>query len=241
MKTILTHFYNEEYLLPFWLKHHKKYFDYGILIDYDSNDNSIDIIKKICPDWKIIKSKNKVFDAYKCDEELIEIETEIKDFRICLNVTEFLIGNYVILNDYIETKKYFLIPSYVMVDDENQMYNHVNENLLLERMNGIDFEKDNNFRIRRARCLSNLCMQYPLGRHFENYNTDQFRILWYGYSPFNEMTIKRKLQIQDRIPESDKFNKLGHEHLITESQLIEKFHYYQTKSENLYDKIKHLI
>ena len=45
--TIISHFYNEEYLLPFWLNHHKKYFTNAIMIDYDSTDNSVDIIKKI--------------------------------------------------------------------------------------------------------------------------------------------------------------------------------------------------
>jgi hypothetical protein len=33
MITLLSHFYNEEYLLPFWIEHHKKQFDYAILID----------------------------------------------------------------------------------------------------------------------------------------------------------------------------------------------------------------
>ena len=34
--TIIAHFFNEEYLLPWWLNHHKKIFDYGILFDYSS-------------------------------------------------------------------------------------------------------------------------------------------------------------------------------------------------------------
>ena len=53
-KTVLTHFYNEEYLLPWWLSHHKKIFDHGILIDYHSTDRSREIIKAICPTWEII-------------------------------------------------------------------------------------------------------------------------------------------------------------------------------------------
>jgi hypothetical protein len=48
MKTVISHFYNEEYMLPWWLKHHRQYFDHGILIDYGSTDKSLDIIKKIC-------------------------------------------------------------------------------------------------------------------------------------------------------------------------------------------------
>ena len=60
-KTVLTHFYNEEYLLPWWLDHHKKYFDHGILIDYASTDKSVEIIKEICPTWTEVKSKNEFF------------------------------------------------------------------------------------------------------------------------------------------------------------------------------------
>ncbi len=54
-KTIISHFYNEEYLLPWWLEHHKKYFNHGIMINYASTDNSVSIIKQICPDWTAIE------------------------------------------------------------------------------------------------------------------------------------------------------------------------------------------
>ena len=53
-KTVVTHFFNEEYLLPWWLEHHKKYFDHGVMIDYNSTDSSVEIIKKICPTWTIV-------------------------------------------------------------------------------------------------------------------------------------------------------------------------------------------
>ena len=56
--TVISHIYNEEYLLPFWLQYHSKIFNDGIIIDYYSTDNSINIINKICPNWKIIKTKN---------------------------------------------------------------------------------------------------------------------------------------------------------------------------------------
>ena len=39
-KIIFSHFYNEEFLLPFWLQHHKKIFDHGVLFDYDSSELS---------------------------------------------------------------------------------------------------------------------------------------------------------------------------------------------------------
>ena len=47
--TLLTNIFNEEYLLPFWLNHHKNMFDEIIIIDYNSTDKSIEICKSICP------------------------------------------------------------------------------------------------------------------------------------------------------------------------------------------------
>jgi len=42
--TLLTNVFNEEYLLPFFLHHHKKMFDEIIVIDYNSTDKSIGIV-----------------------------------------------------------------------------------------------------------------------------------------------------------------------------------------------------
>lgn len=56
--TLISHIFNEEYLLPFWLEHHSKIFDNGIIIDYYSTDRSIEIINKFCPTWTVIKTKN---------------------------------------------------------------------------------------------------------------------------------------------------------------------------------------
>jgi hypothetical protein len=77
-KTIISHFYNEEYLLPWWLEHHKKYFNHGIMINYASTDNSVSIIRQACPDWTVINSRNKFFDAKLIDDEVSDIESNVK-------------------------------------------------------------------------------------------------------------------------------------------------------------------
>ena len=51
--TVISHIFNEEYLLPFWLENHKNMFDHGIIIDYCSTDSSVEIIKKYCPTWEL--------------------------------------------------------------------------------------------------------------------------------------------------------------------------------------------
>ena len=94
MKSIISHFYNEEYLLPWWLNHHKKYFDYGLMINYASTDRSVEIINKICPDWKVVDSVNKEFGAKECGDEVEYYEKRISGWKICLTITEFIVGDF---------------------------------------------------------------------------------------------------------------------------------------------------
>ena len=90
MKTVISHFYNEEHLLPWWLNHHKQIFDHGIMIDYHSTDRSMEIIREICPDWELRYTRNKYFDSTPIDQEVMDIEKKLEGWRMCLNTTEFL-------------------------------------------------------------------------------------------------------------------------------------------------------
>ena len=234
MKTIISHFYNEEYLLPWWLKHHKQFFDHGIMIDYHSTDNSVNIIKEICPTWEIVESKNKEFDAADVDVEVMEIESKLDGWRIVLNTTEFLIGDFEKLSQ-INKPEDIIISSYVMVDNVNEefTYPNINKSLISQRLNGF---KDVGFR--RGRKLSNFYSTYPLGRHYNIINTDNFIILWYGFSPMNDSIIKRKLQIQNKMPESDKQNGQGYQHITNENKIKNDFKDLQNKSYDLTINIK---
>ena len=44
--TVISGIYNEEYLLPFWLEHHRKIFDHGVIVDWHSTDRSLEIIRE---------------------------------------------------------------------------------------------------------------------------------------------------------------------------------------------------
>ena len=211
MKSVICHFYNEEYLLPWWLNHHKKYFDYGLMINYASTDRSVEIIKEICPDWQVVDSVNPEFDAAKCDNEIEYYEEQIPGWKIVLNVTEFLVGKYSLLTDEKSPKKIF-IPSFYFVDKSDNTVVESNIPLYEQLSNGIDFV--DNPMIRKLRCLHNHQIKYVPGRHFSNFDdaTDDFVIFNYGFSPMNEDLISRKLQIQYRIPESDKRKNWGSEH-----------------------------
>ena len=80
--TVVCHFYNEEYLLPFWLKHHRTMFAHGILIDYHSTDQSVAIIRDLCPTWDVRTSRNTMFQAVLVDEEVMEIEAGVGGYKI---------------------------------------------------------------------------------------------------------------------------------------------------------------
>ena len=97
--TVITNIYNEEYYLPYWLAYHKKIFDHGIVVDYCSTDNSMDIVRKICPNWTIRTTKNitkegKPYFHSACNDiEAMNIEKEVDGYKIFLNTTEWLLIN----------------------------------------------------------------------------------------------------------------------------------------------------
>jgi hypothetical protein len=214
MKTILSHFYNEEYLLPWWLEHHKKYFDHGILVDQRSTDNSVNIIKSICPTWEVIQSRNDLFDCCGTDSEMQELESKLTGWRATLTTTEFLCGNYDML-DKNETNQY-VVKAFIMVDlpsEKDQMPTY--DKPLIEQKSWGYW--DNGYR--PGRSIHTKEVPYRFGRHCPNITTEELAIFWYGWSPWTEGTKKRKLQIQHRIPEIDVRRGFGGQHHVNEQQL----------------------
>lgn len=211
MKTVITHFYNEEYLLPWWLEHHKKIFDFGIMIDYDSTDRSVEICREICPNWLIFKSINQEFQSESIDREIEQYEKQIDGWRIVLNVTEFIVGNVnKFTQDTHEITKY-AIPSIGFVDWNPE--GTLDRNLLLweQLKRGIHYKTDLMFR--RSRLLHNdKNIVYDIGRHYPYYNNEEMLIFHYGNCISSPEMLKRRLQIQHRIPESDIKRDHGFQH-----------------------------
>lgn len=216
-KTIISHFYNEEYLLPWWLEHHKKHFNHGIMINYASTDSSVSIIRQMCPDWTIINSRNQFFDAKLIDDEVSDIESTVTGWKTCLNTTEFLVGDYSLMNNTPEQE--ITVPCFIMVDAEPERSPTHKIPLIEQKYYGIHYHGRDPL-ARRPRLIHNKKrVNYPLGRHFPDFNTDKLKVLWYGWSPFNRKTLDRKLQIQNRIPEADKAMGLGTQHITDENNL----------------------
>lgn len=229
--TVISHVYNEEYLIPWWLEHHKKIFDQGIIIDYDSTDRTVAIVREICPDWIVVKSRNKYFGALDVDSEVMCIEKMISGWKVALNVTEFFIHNDEFIKE-MECKNQIFLPSLTMIDSPEQFMTQPDKNkpLVDQRYHGVPVLNVPILdRAHHARSMHNINIQYSGGRHYpisnyrwidppkiECYPTNNALILWYGYCPMNNDMLKRKCQIKYRIPQSDIDKGAGYHHFLSE-------------------------
>lgn len=264
MRFVICHVRNERYLLNWWLQHHKDKFDHGVIVDYHSTDDSMDLVKQITPKWQVVKSVNKDFNAANCDIEIMNIERSIQQqypyaWMITLNVTEFLIGNTrKLLSAYKSPKPVRmqkLIPCDVMIDSKEQMFTEPDPNVSLvkQRTFGMpmDYSEDTIYNAyagsrdfqsiednvmydnRKMRSMHNFPLNYfetsvwRAGRHYWGTPCEDFRILWYGYSPFTEDLIQRKLAIQTQIPEADKAVGNGGQHLLNRDMAIARYEWHR--------------
>jgi Glycosyl transferase family 2 len=224
MKTVICHFYNEEFLLPWWLRHHGKMFDHGIMIDYASTDRSCELISRLCPTWEIVPSNNEYFDGVAIDQEVMSYERTLSGWRITLNVTEFLFGNMNRLHNRRGEMTQHLLTNYVFVDMEDptkgpthllhdiplheQRYwgYHDNENQGERRISDNLFEIANGEgffgkHLRMNRSIHNFPVEYTGGRHFPNtdYSFNDLVIFYYGWCDLGPQGLARRLQIKDKI------------------------------------------
>ena len=97
---------------------------------------------------------------------------------------------------------------------------------------------------RRARLLHSCGkLQYPIGRHYEDYNkiSNDFVIIYYRFSPFNPTTLARLTGIQDNLTEEDKQKGYGFEHFMTPEETVSWFKVWQNSSRDLSQEIQHYI
>lgn len=209
-RTILTHFYNEEYLLPWWLEHHKKMFDFGVMIDYGSTDNSVAIIKEICPHWQVLPSRFEYFDAGNCDEEVMFYERQISGWRIALTTTEFLVGDLGGLTMNNESREQWILPGVQFtgwdpsgsLDKSQPLWEQITLGTTYHTLLG-----------RTPRSLHNFNdIQYSQGRHFYGHTTDKAVIFHYAHAIVSPEMLKRRLQVQTKISPEDKISNKGWQH-----------------------------
>lgn len=219
--TLLTNVFNEEYLLPFWLHHHKDMFDDIIIIDYRSTDNSIEICKSICPNCKIIETRNEYFDAENIDKEFMDIEKSIEGIKIVLNTTEFLICETSINDIFTDTENLYAYTVTAISPYSNTCY-HINNHydLFKNLFNGDVRYHYDRVGTRQLHNFPNGC--YTIGRHSTSNvstPTNKAHIVWFGFYPWNDRLINRKLQISQNIPQWDKDRGFGFQHLFSREKI----------------------
>jgi hypothetical protein len=196
--TVISHFYNEEFLLPYWLDHNLRIFDHGVMIDYDSTDSSCDIIRTLAPNWEIRRSKNHEFDYLLVDKEVMEVEETVTEWKMVLNTTEFIvIGNLkFLLTKLQEAGHHSLRTTGMGIIDVAEEKPLSSEPLIFQRFHG----EKNISRMRVIHEHSN--GQYFPGRH-DSYlgplRCPHFFCCWFGWCPYPQVK-QRRLQIKTRIP-----------------------------------------
>lgn len=215
---LITHFYNEAFLLPFWIEHHLPLFDHAVLIDYGSTDNSVDIIKRMAPHWEVRPSCNQYFIEPDIGKEVMLIEEEFDGWKMALNITEFIL--HPDLRSYCKElddlgRKGIMTTGVIMVDrlEERSEYD-LDYPLVTQKTFGY-FERDvienpsttGIAACSRSRLLHNHANgAYSYGRH-TNYWTDrqdpELFLCWFGWAPFDYVK-ERKMQIQHKVSDRQK-------------------------------------
>lgn len=215
--TVLTNIFNEEYLLPFWLQHHKDMFDHGIILDYNSTDRSVEICKAICPTWEIRTTRNSHFEALSIDLEFMELEQTIEGVKVILNTTEFLLSERPIRDVFLGFPNPVCLsmtcysPYSLEKKETPKDHSELFSNLLSE---DVVFHKDRG--IRQIHSFNH--GYYTMGRHdtlHPKIPIEDMYVIWFGYYPLNEQLLKRKLQIQENIPPIELEKKRGYHHFYS--------------------------
>jgi len=236
MRTVISHFYNEEYLLPWWLKHHVAMFDHGIMINHGSTDNSVDIVRQIAPHWHLVNTTLTDFDAFMTDLEVMNYEKNVPGWKIALNVTEFLMPTVSL--DIIENqltswkRKGCSCSGFICIDPEPSDLPLHQYPLPLQKPWGIDdnsvLDEDVRLKIglssaplRNRFYHCNPTGMYLPGRHSSHHQDSLGRltdlmIFHFGFSPWNPQARSRKTQMAHRIPKGDTQRGWSPHHLVQE-------------------------
>ena len=210
---LISNFYNEAYMLPWWLKHNKIYFEHGVLFDYHSTDESAKIIKEICPTWEIRTTKTEKWDPVDEDNEIMEAEREFDGYKMILTLTEFLIGN----QEFSDKPTCYEIPTKRMVDITTSHTPRGDTPLMEQKPDGYMAK------INRYRYIHN----HPdgayegAGRHKTSHETTPSDlVIWkYAYCPWTEEFIQRRLQFKKNMSKDHLEKSWGKQHKLDRAEL----------------------
>jgi hypothetical protein len=183
-----------------------------------------------------VSSQNREFGAMAIDQEVSGYENSFDNhhWRLALTTTEFLFATGIRRkeNTVFGNASAIRIPSLTVVDREESTKNDKSQALMRQKnafyfqdgASGILTQEEemyvNNHYNRFMHTIRDFQNPYGIGRHdFRHASVLQnTHILKYVYGPFPDF-YSRKLQIKNRMPESDKQFNFGHQHLIEYDQL----------------------
>jgi hypothetical protein len=238
---VICQIYNEELLLPFWLAHHRRLFDHGVILDYASTDRSRQIVEWSTPGWEVRPSRNEWFDAAEVDAEVMDVEAEFGEgvWKMALNVTEHLFTSRLdrITAQCAPETPALRLDVASMIDPPTHRALPVNPYvpLYLQRHHGVIGRRPPRYLHRAPRG------EYGVGRHTTQLpcTPADGLVLWWGFSPF-DATKPRKLQIGARIPEAAARKRWGFQHLVDDAGLEQMYREQQADVRDLLDEPRFL-
>lgn len=208
---LVSHVFNEEFLLPFFIDHHADMFDAAVIIDYNSTDRSVQLIRSLAPKtWRIVPSRTERFDADACDEQVMDIEDSYPGWwKIALTVTEFLVHPSLHAFLHARTSNEILrFRSFLVVGNDSQPVDL--KRSLVQQRHLVSFKTEMPMiayaSMRVSRFMHKLTGErvYRYGRHdvrkglMWKWSNEGF-ILKYRWSPWPDI-LPRKTQIASRLP-----------------------------------------
>jgi hypothetical protein len=260
MRLVIAQFFNEAYLLPWWLKHHREMFDHGVLIDDHSTDGSADICRELVPDWEVVQAEYTPFETILRDFEVMKHESRFPDaWKIALNITEFLVTPSLSALETLVLGKgqtAARLHAALMVDADPHLLPDPNRPLVEQKNCGLwedrldirlplPEERRISFGSRRRIYHSYLVGAYEPGRHISNLpgqywtTAEQGAIWWYAFSPWCEEFKARKLQIGATIADHDRKVGWGAHHHFTQEQMEEQWGAMRPHSRPLFPRTLH--
>jgi hypothetical protein len=259
MNTVITHFYNEEYMLPWWINHHKKLFDYGIMINHGSTDRSLEICKQMCPhNWKIVDTCISEFKTEYIDHEVKFYESTVDGFKAVLTLTEFFmppmslndLNSRMIANDV----NYMKTIGVCMVDMTSPILPNYNQPLFAQKHHGMITGYFDPLNMYRPDTYKNLYGRfyhndrygkYAPGRHWLTidegiYYPEDVFVLKYKYSPWNETIINRIMQFSSKITMDDLERGLCTPHMLVSEEHWSMYDYLRRTAYDLKEDEKFL-
>jgi hypothetical protein len=224
--TVICHFRNEEVYLRYWLRHHVALFDHGVLIDYASTDRSRQVIAELAPHWEVRPSRNAVFHSASIDAEVMDVEKEFAGWKMCLNVTEFVLHHdlraFAGAFERARPGALGLVTTgFIVQDAPDQLGVPLTDADLWDQRHFGCPEPDPFHGVRDRRRLLHKAPHgaYGIGRHGNGVSAvddPPLYLLWYGWCPL-ELKKRRNRSTRPMVPAHD----WGSHHVLADDRLDE--------------------